>query len=107
VNIQVVCQHEVAVAADPLNCLGIDTSLVKHTKVACRKTCGVAPWRSTAFWISLNTRVKTIFVSGFSPPRRRSKSISYFQFTLHYFLPLLRGRYETVRGSCGGRQRRL
>ena len=34
VNIQVVCQHEVAVAADPLNCLGIDTSLVKHTKVA-------------------------------------------------------------------------
>ena len=34
VNIQVVCQHEVAVAADPLNCLEIDTSLVKHTKVA-------------------------------------------------------------------------
>ena len=36
VNIKVVCQHEVAVAADPLNCLGIDTSLVKHTKELCR-----------------------------------------------------------------------
>ena len=33
VNIQVVCQHEVAVAADPLNSLGINASLVKHAEV--------------------------------------------------------------------------